>query len=370
VKETILPKEERAVLAMRALYESFGYTKYKMSKFEDYDLYRDNKRFLPKGEIITFPNRDGRLLALKPDVTLSIVKNAREGEQIREYYNENVYRTEDGDCREIMQVGLECIGEIDLYSTCEVLRLAKKSLEIICEDSILDISHGAFVNGLLDAAGLPEDGSRGKFNACIAGKNAHELSVLCREYGVDGEIEGRLCRLLSLYGPFTVIAEEAKALIINEEMEAAYQEIADIDGYFRAIGEEKGLAVDLSLVNDMRYYTGVLFRGYVRGVPAGVLSGGRYDGLLNRMQKNGMGAVGFAVYMNLLDLYFDEGRSREFDVDILITYDSGTDMAALSRTVDMLMGGDRSVRVQKETDTKLRYKEKFHYGERGLEIRG
>jgi len=144
VKETILPKEERAVLAMRALYESFGYTKYKMSKFEDYDLYRDNKRFLPKGEIITFPNRDGRLLALKPDVTLSIVKNAREGEQIREYYNENVYRTEDGDCREIMQVGLECIGEIDLYSTCEVLRLAKKSLEIICEDSILDISHGAF----------------------------------------------------------------------------------------------------------------------------------------------------------------------------------------------------------------------------------
>ncbi|MBQ8402083.1 MAG: hypothetical protein IJX14_09150, partial [Clostridia bacterium] len=77
---------------MRALYESFGYTKYKMSKFEDYDLYRDNKRFLPKGEIITFSGRDGRLMALTPDVTLSIVKNARDGEQIREYYNENVYR--------------------------------------------------------------------------------------------------------------------------------------------------------------------------------------------------------------------------------------------------------------------------------------
>ena len=46
MKETILPKEERAVLAMRALYESFGYTKYKMSKFEEYDFYARNKDFL------------------------------------------------------------------------------------------------------------------------------------------------------------------------------------------------------------------------------------------------------------------------------------------------------------------------------------
>ena len=158
MKETILPKEETAVLAMRSLYESFGYTKYKMSKFEDYDLYRDNKQFLPKGEIITFSGRDGRLLALKPDVTLSIVKNSRDDLSTVQklYYNENVYRGMDGEHREIMQVGLECIGEIDLYSTCEVIRLAKKSLQIICENSILDISHGAFVNGLLDAAGLPE----------------------------------------------------------------------------------------------------------------------------------------------------------------------------------------------------------------------
>jgi len=370
VKETILPREETAVLAMRTLYENFGYTKYKMSKFEDYDLYRDNKRFLPKGEIITFHDKEGRLLALKPDVTLSIVKNAREGQQIREYYNENVYRTVGGHYREIMQVGLECIGDIDLYSTCEVIRLAKKSLEIICPDSILDISHGAFVSGLLDAAGLAEDGIRGRFNTCIAGKNAHELSALCREYGVPGEIEERLCRLITLYGPFSAIAEEARALVVSEDMAAAYAEIADIDGYFRAIGEEKGLAVDLSLVNDMRYYTGVLFRGYVKGVPTGVLSGGRYDGLLNRMQKTGMGAVGFAVYMNLLDLYFDDASKQEYDIDILITYDSGTDMAALSRTVDMFMGGGRSVRVQKEADNKLRYREKFHFGEGGLEIRG
>ncbi len=370
-------RDEQAILSMRALYENFGYTKYTMSKFEDYDLYRDNKRFLPKGEIITFPNRDGRLLALKPDVTLSIVKNAREGEQIREYYTENVYRAVEGEYREIMQVGLECIGEIDLYSTCEVLRLAKKTLRIIGRDSILDMSHSAFVNGLLDAAGLPEDRSRGRFNECIAGKNAHELKTLCREYGVCEDVTHKLCRLVGLYGPFESIKDEIKALIVGDDMAAAYDEIAGIDAYFRALGESDGLAVDLSLVNDMRYYTGVLFRGYVEGVPQGVLSGGRYDGLLHRLQKKDMGAVGFAVYMNLLELYFDDSRDREYDIDILVTYDSGTDMAALSRTVDMLMGGGRTVRVQKTGSAEnavpthpIRCREKFHYGERGLEIRG
>ena len=131
--DTILKNDEKAVFELRSLYENFGYRKYKMSKFEEYDLYARNKSFLPQsdGNIITFNNVDGRLLALKPDVTLSIVKNAKEGRQVKEYYNENVYRMVDHEYREFMQVGLECIGDIDLYSTCEVLMLAKKSLATI-----------------------------------------------------------------------------------------------------------------------------------------------------------------------------------------------------------------------------------------------
>jgi len=368
VKDTILRNEEKAVFALRTLYENFGYTQYRMSRFEEYDLYQENKQFLAKGEIITFNDRDGKLLALKPDVTLSIVKNARAGEQLREYYNENVYRTVNGEYREIMQVGLECIGDIDLYSTCEVLRLAKKSLSIISDSAILDMTNAGFVNGLLAETGLAEN-EQAQLTACIAQKNPHDLASLCASFGVSEELAARLTKTASLYGSFAQVEGEAAAMVMNEEMQNALDELRAIDEYFTAIGENSGLNVDFSLMNDMQYYNGIVFRGYVEGVPAGVLSGGRYDRLLGKMGKGSdMGAIGFAIYMNLLDLYFDD--RREFDVDILVTYDSGADMASLSRTVDMLMGGGRTVRVQKQDNGKVRCRERFHFGERGLEIRG
>ena len=74
---SMLQKGERVELYLRRLFESFGYKKYRMSKFENYDLYAENKSFLKNESIITFHDLSGKLMALKPDVTLSIVKNAK-----------------------------------------------------------------------------------------------------------------------------------------------------------------------------------------------------------------------------------------------------------------------------------------------------
>ena len=94
MNETYLKPEERAVFALRELYRGYGYLPYKMSKFEEYDLYLRNKDFLISDRIITFNDMGGKLLALKPDVTLSIIKNTRQmpGSVQKLYYNENVYR--------------------------------------------------------------------------------------------------------------------------------------------------------------------------------------------------------------------------------------------------------------------------------------
>ena len=70
--EEILKREELAMLKLRELYRRYGYTQYKMSKFEPYDLYVRNKSFLVSENILTFTDTDGKLMALKPDVTLSI----------------------------------------------------------------------------------------------------------------------------------------------------------------------------------------------------------------------------------------------------------------------------------------------------------
>ena len=107
-----LQPKERASFALRALYEAAGCRKYHMGRFEEYGLYQENRSFLSSEQVITFTDLDGRLLALKPDVTLSIAKTAQPapGETLCYYYHENVYRpsAESHTFKEISQMALRC----------------------------------------------------------------------------------------------------------------------------------------------------------------------------------------------------------------------------------------------------------------------
>ena len=150
--DSILKSEERAILALRGLYQRYGYVPYKMSRFEEYDLYVRSRDFLVSDQIITFPDSRGKLLALKPDVTLSIVKNAPEKPGVIQklYYNENVYR----DYREILQAGLECVGDLGDYEIAEAVLLAVKSLELLGGNYVLDLSHMGLIAAILESSGL------------------------------------------------------------------------------------------------------------------------------------------------------------------------------------------------------------------------
>ena len=112
--DSVLTRTERRIFALRTLYTRAGYGPYRMRKFEDYDLYSRNKDYLLSDRVITFTDTNGKLKALKPDVTLSIVKNLddRPDELQKLFYDENVYRVSErtNTFREIMQMGLECIG--------------------------------------------------------------------------------------------------------------------------------------------------------------------------------------------------------------------------------------------------------------------
>ncbi len=145
-----LQPDERVALWLRRLYEENSYALFRMGSFEEYDLYMQNKPFLMGEDIIAFTAADGRLMALKPDVTLSIVKNTPSGSLRRLYYHENVFRRsrQSGEYREINQMGLEFIGGEGQDAEVEVLRLALKSLALI-GPSALDLSHMDFVEALL-----------------------------------------------------------------------------------------------------------------------------------------------------------------------------------------------------------------------------
>ena len=85
---------ERSTLRLRVLYEQAGYRKYRMARFEEYALYQQYESFLPDAQVVTFTDLDGKLRAIKPDVTLSIAKNAQPapGTCKKYYYTEQVCR--------------------------------------------------------------------------------------------------------------------------------------------------------------------------------------------------------------------------------------------------------------------------------------
>lgn len=360
---TVLKDEERIAFTLRELYTRYGFLQYKMSKFEEYDLYAKNRDFLVSDNIITFTDTNGRLMALKPDVTLSIVRNTKDidGYVNKVFYNENVYRVSKGShaFKEIMQTGLECIGDIDDYNIFETVLLAIKSLAAISGDFILNISHLDLISSVLEEAGLDEAGKRQALRL-IANKNMHELIALLEKYKESSKRSAEsVTRIFMLNGrPGEVIS------VLEEEGCAgqALEELKVLTGMLNAAGEGSRVIIDFSVVNNMNYYNGIVFKGYINRVPEAVLSGGRYDRLLEKMDKRSR-AVGFAVYLDFLERFFE--NDLKYDVDAVIRYDDTTDRRMLFNAVQILMNKGMTVTAEKSIPEKLRFKEAFEMDDLG-----
>lgn len=349
--------EETAVMSLSKLYRQYGFKQFKMSKFEEYDLYAENKDFLLGSNVITFTDTNGKLMALKPDVTLSIVKGSNDtfNEPEKVYYSENVYRVDKGthQFKEIMQVGLECLGDLDIYSVSEVIMLAKKSLESISERNILDISHMGFITGILDDTAL-NDKQKRKIIDCISEKNTLAIKKYCDEFNIDEKTSNSLVVLTGIYGTFPKCVEEIKKISLNEKTDSAVAELESIYEFLKQYSCSNGVNLDFSIVNDSNYYNGVIFQGFIDGVPSSVLTGGRYDNLVHKLDKKS-GAVGFAVYLDLLSRLMSD--DNDFDVDVLLIYDDNATVAQLANAVKNITERGKSVKAQKVNSGNIRYRQ-------------
>ena len=292
---------EQATFRLRALYEQAGYRKYRASRFEEYALYQEYQRFLPDSQVITFTDLDGKLRAIKPDVTLSIAKNAQPaaGECKKYYYTEQICRPsrESHTFSEISQMGLECIGAVGAAEQAEVVRLALESLASLEVPTVLEVSHMGFVTALLDTLHV-DAAARPRLLELLRDKNAHELHAAALQSGLDEAAANALTAILSLHGPFGTTLAAARSQCQCEAQQDALLELQSLQNELGDAG--RGMQLDLSLAGDMEYYNGLVFSGYVAGVPRAVLKGGRYDLLAQRFTP-GACALGFALYLDELE---------------------------------------------------------------------
>lgn len=353
-----LKYDEQAVFLLRSLYSKYGYKQYKMRKFEEYDLYVRNKDFLISDSVITFTDTNGKLMALKPDVTLSIVKNTKDsdGSVQKVYYDENVYRVSKGthSYKEIKQAGLECIGDVDTYCVCEVLSLAVKSLMTISENCVVDVSDLAILFALYDYIGLSYE-TRKRMTSLISDKNTHEMKRLCEDMSVSAESTALLEELISYNGTPDEILPRLKAMA---ERIGAQAEFSKFESVVSSLDEElqSKLRIDFSVVSDINYYNGIVFKGFIDKIPDSVLSGGRYDSLMQSMSRKSK-AIGFAVYIDMLERF--NIKEREFDYAAVLLYSENDSISTVKNAAQRLINEYGCVFTAKKLPEKATYGKLF-----------
>ncbi len=347
---------ESVLYSLRSLFSGYGYTEYKMNKFEEYDLYVKNKDFLISDNVITFTDTNGKLLALKPDVTLSIVKNTKIDEGVKKvFYSENVYRvsSKSNGYKEIAQVGLECIGEIDEYNVAEVLTLAVESLKQISKDFVLDVSPVGLVSKFIEKLNLSSNVKYAVYK-CINEKNTHGLKEILSSIASEKDIN-ILTNVFNLYGKTDTIIGKLKEIFAETDL----REIVDnFENTLNCLPAEirSSIYIDCSSCENVKYYNGITFKGYIEGIPKAILSGGRYDGLLKRMGKNS-GAIGFAIYPDEFDRMFKV--SKEYDVDVVIVYTDKSDKMLVIKKAQEFVKQGKTVTALKSVPASLIYREKI-----------
>ena len=350
-----LINENSVVSNLINIYERFGFKKIKLSKFEDYNLYNNNKDFLQTEHILTFMNLNGNLKSLRPDVTLSIVKkvlkdNEKETQKI--YYIEDIYKIVSNEYEEIPQVGVEIIGKLNNYSNLEIISMAIESLKSINKNYILEISNIDFISAIFDEINLEENLKIEILNNIYL-KNKHDLEKLLNK-NVDCKYKKYILSFIELSGNYKDILKKLKSLIINKKMQKSYEELKSLSFVFELYNNFDKILLDFSIESQLGYYNGIIFKGYIKESNDIILSGGRYDKLLNKFNSN-KNAIGFAIYMDKL---YEKNKTSDF-IDILILYKSGDENILLNE-VRKFMNKNKKVRVDIYGDNSIEnYKDKY-----------
>ncbi|MBO5328339.1 MAG: ATP phosphoribosyltransferase regulatory subunit [Clostridia bacterium] len=335
--DNFLTAEENIAINLKRLYKSYGYRAYGLASFEEYSLYTENIDFLTSGSVATF-NSNGKLLALRPDVTLSIAKNIKlkKGETAKIFYDEKVYRTSNSakEFKEVSQIGVEIMGEVDEVSQAELITLALKTLNQVDTHFILDVAHMGITAALLSELNLSTEDET-KVLSFLKSKNLNGFESFIKDKNCTNASVNAFKTLIRCDGePFYVLGKIKE----NNLNEAAIRAVEELETVLNTVGETKNINIDFSIVNSSAYYNGIIFKGYLSCVPYSVLSGGRYDNLSKSFNKN-LCAIGFALYLGELSAYLSDNKS---DAEIAVLY-NGKNAKLAFATAEKLRKKNKSV---------------------------
>ncbi len=283
------------------VFKEWGYREIITPTFEFYEMLAKGAGSIIKKEMIKFFDREGNIIALRPEMTTPIARVAstkmqQEHKPLRFYYISNVFRYDDlktGNQKEFNQAGIELIGVNSKEADAEVIALAVECLKNSgLKNFFIDIGHINFFNGIMESIKIKEERKR-EIKEVILNKDFVLLEKILSFEDIKDKEKEFILKIPTLRGRGEVV-EEAEKMISNRLSVSALKEIKEIYGLLRNYGLEEYILIDLGIIRDFDYYTGIIFEGYTDYLGFPVCGGGRYDNLCLKFGKN-LPSTGFAI---------------------------------------------------------------------------
>ena len=360
-----MSKKDLVLLNIRKMYDSYGYKKISLPSFEEYDLYNENKDFIDRN-VLTVMSPNGKLLALRPDITLSVAKKISKDQSLKYskiYYQENIYNlTKYVGYDENEQLGIELIGKESTFLDFEIVDLAIKSLDIINEKSLIVLSHAGFISSIFDNLNLEYEVKEEIFD-CINKKNSHDIrNILENNKFISENVKQLIYKIPELSGDLEDIEKELLKYEVNDDIKKILLELKQLNNLLLKFHKRSKIVFDFSVIKNLNYYNGIILQGYIEGFPNVILTGGRYDRLFEKFGVD-TGAVGFAILTDSLKVYYKDEDKNDFE--ILIAYDDSNFEKLVEFVNDFQEKGLR-VRTENVENFKENDSEIFNYDEKYL----
>jgi len=302
----ILSEEARVKKAVcrniEKTFESYGYSAVESPMYEYIEVFSDEKMgsISPK-EMFRFFDKDGNLLALRSDMTPPIARIAATQYQhnngpLRFCYFGNAFRDSEsyqGKRCEYAQAGIELMGAYGADADAEVIVIAVKSiLSSGIKEFKLNIGQVKFFNAILAETGMDKE-TLEELKDVIAHRNYVGMDKIVENSSMPELTRKLFTELPKLVGGRNII-EYTRKLTSSKDALEALDEMENLYDLIKMYGIDKYVSFDLSMVNKLNYYTGIIFRGYTYGTGYSIVDGGRYDNLVSQFGKN-KPAVGFGI---------------------------------------------------------------------------
>ncbi len=349
----ILPAERtqkrRIEGAICAVFEAAAYKEVETPMFEYYDCYFGRDGQISQENLYKFFDEQGRVLALRPDFTTSIARMAATKEYdkplpLRYMYSGSVFRTEQTEGarrREFTQSGIELIGSYSPRADAEVVALTIDAL-IACgiEKMSIEIGQVGFFNGLVEQTGLLAKDAE-SLRERIDSKDVVGVREILSDIDMDTGIKKLITELPYLFGGAEIL-DKADLDGLNAASKNALDNLRTIYGMLSDMGYKDYVSLDLGMLRDIDYYTGIIFKGYTHGIGFPICAGGRYDNLMSNFGAS-MGAVGAAIGVNRVMSALSEAKSNEQKAPV--PYANNKDLQQTGKAAALSGGGMRYLTV-------------------------